>query len=202
MFRTQNAKACKHLWKCAVEHHTFFRLKSSQAAAKKKQNFVRMGSRFRYSGKTQFQATMQSVLKSKEDHLSEDKPRFERKPSQRFTSRKKSSGNINKTDSERQEAKAKKLAALAAASGSTSLSSTTATSLAVTTSPAAAATAGSSSGRVGVSGSRELLHHPPHASSSSSSSSATRSGGVAAPTPAVTSVPPPPERKLIMITFG
>ena len=45
-----------------------------------------MGSRFRYSGKTQFQATMESVL-NKKNSEAEAGVKFERKPSQRYTSR-------------------------------------------------------------------------------------------------------------------
>ena len=47
-YRLHNEKAAKHLWKCAVEHHAFFRLKGPVKAHNTRQNFFRMGSRFRY----------------------------------------------------------------------------------------------------------------------------------------------------------
>ena len=47
LFCLDNAKACKHLWKCAVEHHTFFRLQNPVATKNKNKQFIRMGSRFR-----------------------------------------------------------------------------------------------------------------------------------------------------------
>ncbi|XP_022643372.1 band 4.1-like protein 5 [Varroa destructor] len=79
VFRLFNPKAAKHLWKCAIEHHTFFRLKAPPQQSALKQNLFRMGSRFRYSGKTEFQATARA------------RPRravqFERRPSQRFSRR-------------------------------------------------------------------------------------------------------------------
>lgn len=48
IFRNPNRKACKNLWKCAVEHHAFFRLKGPVDEGNARQNFFRMGSRFRY----------------------------------------------------------------------------------------------------------------------------------------------------------
>lgn len=79
VFRMHNERACKHLWKCAVEHHTFFRLRAPVRGPSARQNFFRMGSRFRYSGKTEFQTTVQSKARRT--------VQFERRPSQRFARR-------------------------------------------------------------------------------------------------------------------
>ncbi|XP_076847534.1 band 4.1-like protein 3b isoform X2 [Brachyhypopomus gauderio] len=51
-FKLPNHKAAKRLWKVCVEHHTFFRLVSPEAPPKK---FLSLGSKFRYSGRTQTQ---------------------------------------------------------------------------------------------------------------------------------------------------
>lgn len=79
VFRLRDEKACKHLWKCAVEHHSFFRLKVNSKNASTRQNFFRMGSRFRYSGRTEFQNTLTQRARRT--------CQFERRPSQRFARR-------------------------------------------------------------------------------------------------------------------
>lgn len=88
VFRLYTVRACKHLWKCAVEHHAFYRLKSASvsvsAGKPQRNNFVRMGSRFRYSGKTEFQSTMRAQQELTNNC---NRSTFERKPSQRFASR-------------------------------------------------------------------------------------------------------------------
>ncbi|XP_067648684.1 band 4.1-like protein 5 isoform X2 [Haliotis asinina] len=79
VFRLASDKACKHLWKCAVEHHAFFRLKGPVKEGSARQNFFRLGSRFRYSGRTEYQtATVSRARRS---------VRFERKPSHRYSRR-------------------------------------------------------------------------------------------------------------------
>ncbi|OCT60921.1 band 4.1-like protein 5 isoform X1 [Xenopus laevis] len=79
VFKMDHPKACKHLWKCAVEHHAFFRLRSPTHKSSSRSGFIRLGSRFRYSGKTEYQTTKSS------------KPRrsssFERRPSKRYSRR-------------------------------------------------------------------------------------------------------------------
>lgn len=79
VFRLDHPKACKHLWKCAVEHHAFFRLRGPVQKNSNQLPFVRMGSRFRYSGRTEYQTTKTN------------KPRrqvsFERRPSRRYSRR-------------------------------------------------------------------------------------------------------------------
>ncbi|NWU89682.1 E41L5 protein, partial [Upupa epops] len=48
VFRLDHPKACKHLWKCAVEHHAFFRLRGPIQKSSSRSGFIRLGSRFRY----------------------------------------------------------------------------------------------------------------------------------------------------------
>ncbi|XP_054029952.1 band 4.1-like protein 2 [Dryobates pubescens] len=59
-FKLPNHRAAKRLWKVCVEHHTFFRLVSPEQPAKAK--FLRLGSKFRYSGRTQAQSRQASSL--------------------------------------------------------------------------------------------------------------------------------------------
>uniref|UniRef100_A0A8C1S9R8 Erythrocyte membrane protein band 4.1-like 3b n=1 Tax=Cyprinus carpio TaxID=7962 RepID=A0A8C1S9R8_CYPCA len=57
-FKLPNHKAAKRLWKVCVEHHTFFRLVSPEAPPKR---FLSLGSKFRYSGRTQAQTRRASA---------------------------------------------------------------------------------------------------------------------------------------------
>uniref|UniRef100_A0A8C6P9Q9 Band 4.1-like protein 5 n=1 Tax=Nothobranchius furzeri TaxID=105023 RepID=A0A8C6P9Q9_NOTFU len=79
VFRMDHPKACKHLWKCAVEHHTFFRLRGPVQKNSARSGFIRMGSRFRYSGKTEYQTTKASKARRSAS--------FERRPSRRYSRR-------------------------------------------------------------------------------------------------------------------
>ncbi|ELK24574.1 Band 4.1-like protein 4B [Myotis davidii] len=79
VFRLDSAKTCKHLWKCAVEHHAFFRLRTPGNSKSNRSDFIRLGSRFRFSGRTEYQATHGARLRRTST--------FERKPSKRYPSR-------------------------------------------------------------------------------------------------------------------
>ncbi|XP_078573038.1 uncharacterized protein LOC144859901 isoform X15 [Branchiostoma floridae x Branchiostoma japonicum] len=88
VFRLDHPKACKHLWKCAVEHHAFFRLKGPVDKPGRRQQLLRMGSRFRFSGRTEYQTAR--------NRQSRRTVQFERRPSQRY-SRRQSSRRPNAT---------------------------------------------------------------------------------------------------------
>ncbi|XP_023565467.1 band 4.1-like protein 5 isoform X2 [Octodon degus] len=79
VFRLDHPKACKHLWKCAVEHHAFFRLRGPAQKSSHRSGFIRLGSRFRYSGKTEYQTTKTSKARRSTS--------FERRPSKRYSRR-------------------------------------------------------------------------------------------------------------------
>ncbi|KAK3569366.1 hypothetical protein QTP86_026865 [Hemibagrus guttatus] len=93
VFRMDHPKACKHLWKCAVEHHAFFRLRGPVQKGSSRSGFIRMGSRFRYSlivsvpfnsrlfgsGKTEYQTTKANKARRSAT--------FERRPSRRYSRR-------------------------------------------------------------------------------------------------------------------
>ncbi|XP_053324063.1 band 4.1-like protein 3 isoform X9 [Spea bombifrons] len=75
-FKLPNHRAAKRLWKVCVEHHTFFRLLMPEAPPKK---FLTLGSKFRYSGRTQAQTRRASAL------IDRPAPYFERSSSKRYT---------------------------------------------------------------------------------------------------------------------
>uniref|UniRef100_A0A672Q9G5 Protein 4.1 n=1 Tax=Sinocyclocheilus grahami TaxID=75366 RepID=A0A672Q9G5_SINGR len=75
-FKLPNYKAAKKLWKVCVEHHTFFRLTSTEAATTPRK-FLALGSKFRYSGRTQAQTRQASSV------IDRPAPHFQRSASKR-----------------------------------------------------------------------------------------------------------------------
>ncbi|XP_053499603.1 band 4.1-like protein 1 [Ictalurus furcatus] len=74
-FKLPNHRASKRLWKVCIEHHTFFRLVSPEPPPK---GFLVIGSKFRYSGRTQAQTRQASAL------IDRPAPQFERSASRRY----------------------------------------------------------------------------------------------------------------------
>ncbi|XP_053087435.1 protein 4.1 isoform X3 [Pangasianodon hypophthalmus] len=60
-FKLPSYRASKKLWKVCVEHHTFFRLTSTEAATTPRK-LLALGSKFRYSGRTQAQTRQASSM--------------------------------------------------------------------------------------------------------------------------------------------
>ncbi|KAK2560029.1 Protein 4.1 [Acropora cervicornis] len=78
-FRLGSLRATKRLWKVGVEHHSFFRL-SQTDLPHKEVGFMKLGSKFRYSGRTQHQARHSQ-------EINRAPPDFERVSSKRFSSK-------------------------------------------------------------------------------------------------------------------
>nr|XP_022305443.1 tyrosine-protein phosphatase non-receptor type 4-like isoform X3 [Crassostrea virginica] len=77
-FNMVSYRSCKNLWKSCVEHHTFFRLYVPNPPSKK---IFSMGSKFRYSGKTEFQSLEENKRRAKIERT------FSRSPSKKFARR-------------------------------------------------------------------------------------------------------------------
>ncbi|XP_069157121.1 tyrosine-protein phosphatase non-receptor type 4 isoform X1 [Procambarus clarkii] len=75
-FNLASYRACKCLWKSCVEHHTFFRLHTPRTPARK--NLLTLGSKFRYSGRTEFQTVEECKRRARVERT------FVRSPSKRF----------------------------------------------------------------------------------------------------------------------
>ena len=80
-FTLKRSKACKHLWKCAIEYHSFYRLQSN-TSLRSRQSFVRMQSKFRYSGRTEAQLRASSRAPHPRRQIT-----FQRRPSKRYSRR-------------------------------------------------------------------------------------------------------------------
>lgn len=77
-FNMVSYRSCKNLWKSCVEHHTFFRLHAPNPPSKK---IFSLGSKFRYSGKTEYQTLEESKRRAKIERS------FSRSPSKRYARR-------------------------------------------------------------------------------------------------------------------
>lgn len=82
-FYLPTKSACKHLWKCCLEHHIFFRLDKSSTRPRRNSGLFRTSSsyRHRYSGRTQKEALEDGKKIQRPD------PEVKRKPSKRYERR-------------------------------------------------------------------------------------------------------------------
>ncbi|XP_046372498.2 band 4.1-like protein 3 isoform X2 [Haliotis rufescens] len=77
-FKLDNHRLAKRLWKTCVEHHAFFRLREPETPTNSTV-FPRLGSKFRYSGRTLYQTRQTSAL------LDRQQPYFDRSNQKRAT---------------------------------------------------------------------------------------------------------------------
>ncbi|XP_068716185.1 uncharacterized protein [Montipora foliosa] len=71
----------KHLWKSAIEHHTFFRLVKTASRPARTSSFLKFGSRYRFSGRTEHQAQRDARMSGRKS------TKIERTKSERFSRR-------------------------------------------------------------------------------------------------------------------
>ncbi|GMR41946.1 hypothetical protein PMAYCL1PPCAC_12141, partial [Pristionchus mayeri] len=104
VFSLVSAKACKHLWKCAVEQHSFFRLKVRSAPRQSRSQLFRLGSTFRYRGRTEYETVNKEGQRPRKSGSA-----FERRPSQRYGARE---SHLRKRDQRRADVRQQIVASL------------------------------------------------------------------------------------------
>ncbi|PAA48559.1 hypothetical protein BOX15_Mlig019612g1 [Macrostomum lignano] len=98
VFNLADTQSCKHLWRCAVEHHSFFRLVETRAPPTKAKQLLRMRSRFYHSFRTE-----SGLVRERQFGTSQRRSaRFERRPSTRHSTR----PSFARADAERRFARA------------------------------------------------------------------------------------------------
>jgi len=81
-FNLSSYRSCKNLWKSAVEHHFFFRLQSPKTPGRKFPLWS-LSSKFRYSGRTEFQTVSETALANNQSKTRWERAFF-RTPSRRL----------------------------------------------------------------------------------------------------------------------
>ncbi|CAL1293428.1 unnamed protein product [Larinioides sclopetarius] len=79
VFLASSREACEYLWKCCVEHHAFFRLTQVKDMTGNPLQIFRLGSKYRYSGRTEQQVRSETIRRPP--------PPILRVPSRRFQKR-------------------------------------------------------------------------------------------------------------------
>ncbi|XP_030049329.1 band 4.1-like protein 4A isoform X2 [Microcaecilia unicolor] len=106
-FETPSKTACKHLWKCCVEHHTFFRIpeNDSNSLSRKFSKFGSMTCRHRYSGKTALQMSRDLSVQLPRPDLNVERSRSKTYPKRIAQTQQSGSNNINRlnTNTENRE---------------------------------------------------------------------------------------------------
>nr|XP_033785019.1 band 4.1-like protein 4A isoform X2 [Geotrypetes seraphini] len=97
-FETPSKTACKHLWKCCVEHHTFFRMpeNDSNSLSRKFSKFGSMSCRHRYSGKTALQMSRDLSVQLPRPDLNVERSRSKTYPKRASTTQQPGSNSINR----------------------------------------------------------------------------------------------------------
>jgi len=91
-FKLASHKMAKRLWKTAVEHHTFFRLREPEPP---QQGLLsKLGSSFQYTGRTEYQTRQAAIL------IDRPAPSFDRMASKRFVGSRSMDGGRATTHSE------------------------------------------------------------------------------------------------------
>ncbi|XP_075037747.1 band 4.1-like protein 4A isoform X2 [Mixophyes fleayi] len=95
-FETRNKVACKHLWKCCVEHHTFFRIpeNDSSTLSQKLSKLGSLGSRHRYSGRTASQMSRDLSIQLPRPDLKVERSRSKTYPKRTALTQQPGSNNL------------------------------------------------------------------------------------------------------------